>query len=149
MSLPAYASGSDKRDGLSYQEQDLEYCHLSAKEKNVKGIWLVAVIIHTIVPEKPWYNFSWKWSRKMLSYCSLPHRIMFDNISCSHGEALKSKPSSSGQLKVAPILALNVDYPDGRWTTPLEFPRNWRRIWTFVGQIYIAVTLLAHPAINM
>lgn len=52
MSLPAYASGSDKRDGLSYQEQDLEYCHLSAKEKNVKGIWLVAVIIHS--------NSTWK-----------------------------------------------------------------------------------------
>lgn len=35
------------RGGLSHQKQDLEYYHLSARDKNAKVIWLMAVIIHS------------------------------------------------------------------------------------------------------
>lgn len=121
---------------LFYQKQNLESCYLSARNKNVNRIWPLPVIIYRISTWKNMLPLSWKWTRKLLSCCFFPHRKMFDNIAYSHGEALRSISKSLGQLKFSQVLAQNVDHPAGRWTTQLGLPRNWGRIWTFVGQVY-------------
>lgn len=125
---------------LAYQEQNLECYHLSARSKNVNRISPMAVIIYSISTWKTMLPLSWKGTRKLLSCCFLPHRKMFDNTAYGHGEALKSTSNSLGQLKFSQVLAQNVDHPAGRWTTQLGLPRNRRRIWTFVGQVYCSNT---------